>query len=132
MDHTMADAITLHLRDANRRMLINANHRSHWARRAARTAYWRQLAAWNANLHGRLRGADYTHVHVTVTITWPERRRRDPANWAPTAKAIVDGLVDAGVVADDDAGHVTGPDMRTATGPFGVRVDITPTDGAPC
>lgn len=30
-------------------------------------------------------------------------RRRDPHNWAPTLKACVDGLVDAGVLADDNA-----------------------------
>ena len=30
----------------------------------------------------------------------------------PTAKAVVDGLVDAGVLPDDDAKHLLGPDLR--------------------
>jgi len=38
--------------------------------------------------------------------------RRDPANWYPSFKACVDGLVDAGVLNDDDHAHVIGPDMR--------------------
>lgn len=39
-------------------------------------------------------------------------RRRDPANWYGSFKAAVDGLVDAGLFADDDHMHVVGPDMR--------------------
>ncbi|GAA2686217.1 hypothetical protein GCM10010400_58130 [Streptomyces aculeolatus] len=36
----------------------------------------------------------------------------DPINWAHSFKAATDGLVDAGVVADDNHLHVLGPDMR--------------------
>jgi hypothetical protein len=43
---------------------------------------------------------------------FPDHRRRDPANWAPTAKAVIDGLVDAKVFTDDDHKHLIGPDMR--------------------
>lgn len=35
-----------------------------------------------------------------------------PGTSTPTAKAIVDGLVDAGVIPDDSNEWVTGPDMR--------------------
>lgn len=31
----------------------------------------------------------------------PTRQRRDPENWVPTSKAVVDGLVLAGVAPDD-------------------------------
>lgn len=44
-----------------------------------------------------------------VRVTFPVRdpgKRRDPHNWAPTEKALVDGLVDAGVWPDDDERHV--------------------------
>ncbi|GAA2457182.1 hypothetical protein GCM10010405_46540 [Streptomyces macrosporus] len=40
------------------------------------------------------------------------RRRIDPANFYPSFKAAVDGLVDAGVLEDDDHTRVVGPDMR--------------------
>lgn len=36
-----------------------------------------------------------------------DRRRRDPSNLMPTQKAVVDGLVDAGVVPDDCPPFVT-------------------------
>ncbi|WP_069773061.1 hypothetical protein [Streptomyces sp. LUP30] len=38
--------------------------------------------------------------------------RRDPANWYPSFKGAVDGLVDAGLFDDDDHTRVLGPDMR--------------------
>ncbi|MEW1701162.1 hypothetical protein ACIQCR_31630 [Streptomyces sp. NPDC093249] len=39
----------------------------------------------------------------------PVRRKRDPGNWAPSAKAYVDGLVDAGLLPDDNSDHLAGP-----------------------
>lgn len=35
-----------------------------------------------------------------------------PTNYMATVKPIVDGLVDAGVLPDDDAKHLLGPDLR--------------------
>jgi hypothetical protein len=51
-------------------------------------------------------------VRVVVYVQFRDRRRRDPANWYPTAKALVDGIVDAGVLPDDSSKFVIGPDMR--------------------
>lgn len=39
-------------------------------------------------------------------------RRRDPNNWHPTTKALLDGLVDAGVFSDDNYAIIQGPDHR--------------------
>ncbi|MCX4677648.1 hypothetical protein OG413_20465 [Streptomyces sp. NBC_01433] len=39
----------------------------------------------------------------------PVQRKRDPGNWAPSAKAYVDGLVDAGLLPDDHSAHLAGP-----------------------
>ncbi|NML55133.1 hypothetical protein HHL19_35605 [Streptomyces sp. R302] len=40
----------------------------------------------------------------------PLSRRRDPGNWAPTAKAYVDGLVtDGGLLPDDNHEFLVGP-----------------------
>lgn len=44
--------------------------------------------------------------------------RWDPANWYPSAKAVVDGFTDAGLWPDDSIRHVIGPDMR---GVFGTK-----------
>jgi crossover junction endodeoxyribonuclease RusA len=104
--------------------LINANERGHWAKREARKNYWLDTTMY------RLRGAPPLldqHVHITVTIAWPDRRRRDVGNLAPTAKAIVDGIVKAKVITDDSDRYVTGPDLRRAYGPHEIRLTITPT-----
>ncbi|MGW0867007.1 hypothetical protein [Streptomyces sp. NPDC002611] len=40
----------------------------------------------------------------------PIARKRDPGNWAPTAKAYVDGLVsEGGLLPDDNHEHLLGP-----------------------
>jgi crossover junction endodeoxyribonuclease RusA len=89
---------------------LTANKRQgRWA--AARmTKNWREIAAWRA--HRGIGPICIRRAHVVCELRFSANRRRDPANWAPTAKAVVDGLVDAGVFPDDDALHVIGPDMR--------------------
>ena len=89
---------------------INANHRyGHWAQKAKLTKAWREQAETQAILHG---GYFVGRVHITVTVHKTSNRAYDVANLAPTAKAIVDGLVSAGVLVDDSNAHVVGPDMR--------------------
>lgn len=89
--------------------LLNANDRRHWRAKARITANLRTTAAWSARV------AHVPHInraHILAVIEPPDRRRRDPANAYPSVKACVDGLVDAGVLPDDDAAHLDGPDMR--------------------
>lgn len=108
-------------------LLLNANQRPHWteARRLAR--YWRLLSATETrSAINRRTWAPLAAADITCTVTFPpDRRRRDPANWAPTAKALIDGLVDAGLLPDDDHTHVTGPDMRLDQGEPAIRLEIT-------
>src|SRR5690606_40163075 len=52
-------------------------------------------------------------AYVICELRPNDRRRRDPGNWYPSAKAAVDGgLVDAGALDDDDHTRLIGPDMR--------------------
>lgn len=92
--------------------LLNANRsrRQHWAvvRRAARDI---RLAAFAAARNQRIPLLDRAHILYVIHPT-PQTRKRDPANWAESAKAAVDGIVDAGVFVDDDSKHVIGPDPR--------------------
>ena len=103
MSHTVT--IPVHLRDE----ALTANRRVHWTVRRARTA---ALRAKSAAMHRDI--APMGRAHLTVTVTWPDRRRRDVSNLAPTVKALVDGAIDAGVLADDDDGHLIGPDWRVS------------------
>lgn len=66
-----------------------------------------------------------------VRLVWQprDRRRRDADNPFPTIKTAVDGLVDAGVVADDDhtrvrhdGVHIIQPDPGQKTGRMWLEV----------
>lgn len=111
--------------------LLNANRtrRMHWAqvRKIARPI--REATCLLArNQHIPL--LDRAHVVYVIHPT-PQTRRRDPANWAESAKAAVDGLVDAGVFEDDDSAHVIGPDPRLGEPVKGGQlvIHITPLGG---
>lgn len=104
---------------------INANHRAHWSKRAKLTRAWRNAAHIVAKQH-KLPKLDRAHILVEIHKT--TNGRYDPANLHPTAKAIVDGLIDYGLLPDDDATHLDGPDMRAGEkrNMAGLTINITP------
>lgn len=87
---------------------VNSNDRGKWQKFHGLTQAWRDAACRAAN------GFPTYRERVRIVITFHKARagRYDPANLYPTAKAIVDGLVDAGVLEDDSHRYVEGPDMR--------------------
>lgn len=92
----------------------SANDRLHWRRAQALKVAWRDAAqlltrAAVGGVPPRLERA-----HILVEQVPGSRRRTDPGNVAPAAKAAVDGLVLAGMLVDDDAAHLDGPDFRLA------------------
>lgn len=102
---------------------INLNQRLHWAKKAELTRAWRlaaHVAAQNAKVH-----QGFTKVHVTAYITKPIRRAFDVHNLIPTLKAVIDGLVDYGLVADDSTKYLTGPDMRVSPEPGPASITLT-------
>lgn len=46
-------------------------------------------------------------TRITARQVSPVRRRRDPTGLAERLKGILDGLVDAGVLPDDDEDHIS-------------------------
>lgn len=89
---------------------INSNHRIHHHKRAGMTRVLRQRAHTLAEANNA--PALLPRVEVNAHIIRPNNRKYDPGNLYPTAKAIVDGLVDAGLMEDDDWRHLEGPFMR--------------------
>lgn len=87
---------------------LNSNDRLHRMVKANRTAAWRGAAAIAARGIAPIEG----RVRIVATVRKAHGRRYDAGNYYPTAKACVDGLRDAGVLAEDDNAHVVGPDMR--------------------
>jgi hypothetical protein len=100
--------------------LLNANQRLHHAPKAKLTAKIRAAAVeavtedrdLMAALAAAKPGPLFARAHILGVLHPPTRRRADPANWYPSFKAAVDGIVDAGVLDDDDHTHLLGPDMR--------------------
>ena len=74
-------------------------------------------------LHGRVpvrQGVARLHLtraRVEFEFTYPDRRRRDRSNLAPTVKALMDGMIDAGLLPDDADRYLDGPHTVIADRP---------------
>ena len=102
---------------------INSNSRMHPQKKGKLTRLWREAA--KAAALGLPPFA--CPVHIVAYVQKPVRNRFDPGNWYPTAKAVVDGIVDAQLLTDDDWKRVVGPDMRRAEpGPAALIITIEP------
>lgn len=73
------------------------------------------IRAWRDDAHQLARAAKLPRLgraHILATLRFTDRRRRDGHNYYPTLKAVVDGLVDYGLLADDSSKFLDGPDIR--------------------
>lgn len=74
---------------------------------------------------GRACGVQLARARATVIVHPKTYGRYDPTNWEPTWKALLDGLVDVGVLPDDSHRFVPRvsfePGTRAADGP---RLDV--------
>lgn len=113
----MTSTLTLDIPSA---LWLTSNQRLHWAAKAKRTRAIRHLAAVRARAEKLPR---FEVAHVTAYIGYPTNAKADPGNAAPTVKAVLDGLTDAGIWPDDNHEHVVGPDYRrdTKTGRLGMH-----------
>lgn len=108
------------------KLWLNSNLRLHRQQEAKLTAAWRTATAlrlaesgWDLTPYDR-------PVRITAHVWKPRGGRYDPGNLYPTAKACLDGIVDAGLLTDDDWKHVIGPDMRHGgKGPEALVITIT-------
>ena len=85
---------------------LTSNQRLHWAPKAERTRMLRAIGKSEAVKAGL---KDLGPTHVAAFIGYLTGGRADPANSAPTIKALIDGITDAGAWPDDDHAHVIGP-----------------------
>ena len=89
--------------------LLTANDKHHWAHKATLT---KQLRWWGYLLGCEGQGVARLHLtraRVEFEFAYPDRRRRDRHNLAPTVKAMMDGLIDAGLLPDDADRYLDGP-----------------------
>lgn len=101
---------------------LNLNQRMHWAQKAKETKLIRSTVAVLAK--GRV-----IPLPCVVTLVWTvsDARRRDTDNPAPTVKACIDGMRDAGLLPDDHSGYVVGSGTRIEKipGTKALRLEVT-------
>jgi Holliday junction resolvase RusA-like endonuclease len=89
---------------------LNMNSRLRHKAQAVERKLWRDAA----HVYARQRKLpkDLARVHIVATLAFPTNHRRDVTNYLASIKAVVDGLVDYGLIPDDDDKHLQGPDLR--------------------
>ena len=110
---------------------LTMNDRLHWRAYARTASRWRS-AAYTATLaHDIVVSVVPRDIRVELPVIG--KRRRDPHNWYPTVKHIVDGIVATGrIVPDDAAEWITTheptlvPCTRAEHALAPVRIHITP------
>ena len=88
---------------------LNQERAKHWSWRAKRAKEWHTAAMWAWSVLPKTVRLDWVQHPCTVRVFLPVsgNRRRDPHNWIPAVKAIIDGLVERGVWPDDTPKWVT-------------------------
>lgn len=106
----------------------NSNAKSQWARFAS--ARDRKLYRQRAAEAGRTLVEDHGWIPagfttITARHVSPVKRRRDPLGLAERCKGLMDGLVDAGLIPDDDEEHIAIRLARSIRGPIaGIQLTL--------
>lgn len=80
--------------------MISANDRMYFRVKSQLTQFLRRLSAnrtWSRPVYTRKNPCT-----ITIDVQPPTSRRMDAPNWYPTVKALIDGLVDSGLLSDDN------------------------------
>jgi hypothetical protein len=117
---------------------VSRERSAHWAVRDELVAQARgagKVTALQALQEGRLVRFGHQRVVIEVTPYQCRGNLADPGNHYPPAKAVVDGLRDAGVLDDDTGEYVAEVKMlapvKTPARMNGLRLVITPAQDAP-
>lgn len=103
---------------------LNSNDRDHWRVLSPIRADWRRLAAEAAASAGLPQGV--ARVNISGLVVKERAGTYDAMNFYPTAKAVVDGLIDYGLCVDDSNEYVQGPFLDPGPkGPAALVLTIT-------
>ena len=100
---------------------LHAHAKGHWRTKTAATKRCRELARVVA-MDCRLEKKYNALMHYR--FYFPDRRRRDLANAVHSCKPYIDGIVDAGVIEDDDWTHLSIGSVRGYVDRENPRVEI--------
>ena len=97
--------------DIPTKLVHTLNARGHWTKHRAKIKALRELGGikWREQQHPMMDRAS-----VSIWIQYPDKRRRDVHNDMATAKPLIDGMVSAGMLPDDDHRHLDGPHLHVA------------------
>lgn len=101
---------------------------SHWRERLSAEKSVQQVVRQRVRREHPRRSIE--RAAIEVVRHQPHARRRDPDNLAATAKPVIDGLVQAGLLLDDGHAHVDRVVLRVVVDrdrPDGWRITVTPT-----
>ena len=85
---------------------LNPNKRHHYMKLANAKRHAKDEAMALVYEQGRPE-TPYESAHITITFVAANKRRRDIDNLLASCKSSIDGIVAAGVIADDSAMHVS-------------------------
>lgn len=82
---------------------LTMNQRKHWSWTAQRKRIWRETTHYAALQWRSSPSERHLEGRHLISFGFPmaTKRRRDPHNYYPTIKPVVDGLIDAGLWPDD-------------------------------
>lgn len=92
--------------------------------KAAATKKYRALAR-DAVLQAGVETGPWELAKCSVTFYWPDARRRDEDNAIASLKAAYDGIVDSGLLVDDDSKHLIREMPKFEIDQAAPRVEIT-------
>lgn len=96
---------------------LNPNARVHYMTRATWTARYRALTYLYCQEEKEAHGwGTWNRAVLSLEFRYKTERRRDYGNAFAAAKALIDGIVDAGLVPDDDTKHLGIGKIRMVTG----------------
>lgn len=102
---------------------LNSNDNDHFRTVQPIKKYWRTKAAEVAR-EAKL-PAFTGRIQIDAYVIKVSGQNYDPGNWYPTAKAIVDGLIDYGIAEDDNKDILDGPYLHHGgVGPNAMRLVI--------
>jgi hypothetical protein len=88
---------------------LSANQRRDLRRQTPDRRAWRDAGLVHAR---RVHLPKLQRAHLLAELCFQNRGRRDVHNFYVTVKALVDGLVDYGLLPDDSDDYLVGPDLR--------------------
>ena len=124
----MTESVTIILPLPGKRLSPNHSVGSRGGRfaKAAATKKYRSLAE-NATRAAGITTGPWELARASATFFWKDRRRRDEDNALASLKAAYDGIVDAGLLMDDDREHLRREMPIFEVDPAFPRVEITVT-----